>query len=491
MIQSDFYGNSFVWWSGIVEDRNDPLKLGRVRVRVFGLHSENTTRIPTDSLPWAQIMVPTTGGQTNAPKPGDWVMGFFQDGANAQLPVVMGVYLGVDSNTSIVYESTETTPGKPKPPGDTVIRKSGEPVTPRTNRGVMWNTTVNRTNQNREHVCDVTTQARAFVSKVRAAFGTIVEQIKQAIRAVLMALGIVPDGGMVRSLINFMQKILAYVRKIKAFLQEIIDIKNVFLALVTKIRNMIAYIMSLPARVLKFLRECISQFLASLTKELSSLFAPSGLGGGNLNNPFKELKETFNELRSEVTDVIAQIVDIASTPAQLLDVLTTAPTDEEIARGGEDIATLFGSEGGSTFDNLKETIGTVSISNGIISTTPGLAAVRLASEFNSFTDKLKANDPVKIQNIETTPSVSNSPSVQGRNSEVTTSGPSSLPSDTFMQDMANFQSNPLAGSAAGQADFSQTNKLVESISDMAVSAFPSRYETVSKSERLLNRPATP
>ena len=31
----------FIWWQGVVEDREDPLMLGRVRVRVLGYHTDN------------------------------------------------------------------------------------------------------------------------------------------------------------------------------------------------------------------------------------------------------------------------------------------------------------------------------------------------------------------------------------------------------------------------------------------------------------------
>ena len=43
---------------GVVEDRNDPLNLGRVRVRCFGIHTDNKELIPTDALPWATPIMP-------------------------------------------------------------------------------------------------------------------------------------------------------------------------------------------------------------------------------------------------------------------------------------------------------------------------------------------------------------------------------------------------------------------------------------------------
>ena len=78
--------NKFYTFTGVVEDRHDPEKLGRVRVRCFGLHSESKTDIPTEDLPWARVGLPTTMAQgariggTHGMQPGNWVFGFFLDG---------------------------------------------------------------------------------------------------------------------------------------------------------------------------------------------------------------------------------------------------------------------------------------------------------------------------------------------------------------------------------------------------------------------------
>ena len=50
----------FNWFTGIVEDRNDPLFLNRVRVRIYGSHSHDKQMIATADLPWSEVMMPTT-----------------------------------------------------------------------------------------------------------------------------------------------------------------------------------------------------------------------------------------------------------------------------------------------------------------------------------------------------------------------------------------------------------------------------------------------
>jgi hypothetical protein len=91
----------FFWWVGVVEDRKDPEKMGRLRVRCFGSHTEDKALIPTESLPWAQSVYSLNGSfTTHVPKEGDWVFGFFADGESAQHPIVLGVLMGKPTKKS-------------------------------------------------------------------------------------------------------------------------------------------------------------------------------------------------------------------------------------------------------------------------------------------------------------------------------------------------------------------------------------------------------
>lgn len=98
----------FVWWIGIVEDINDPLSLGRARVRIFGYHKEFQTKnygtnlSPTSiaALPWAITVMPANLPDVyGTPKLGDWVLGFFLDGKEAQEPAILGYIPGMASQS--------------------------------------------------------------------------------------------------------------------------------------------------------------------------------------------------------------------------------------------------------------------------------------------------------------------------------------------------------------------------------------------------------
>jgi len=97
--------DGFQWFVGVVEDRQDPKTLGRVRVRCLGYHTEDLVKLPTKDLPWAHPMNPITSatvsgiGQTPlGVVEGTWVVGFFTDGPTAQQPIIMGTLPGVPKN---------------------------------------------------------------------------------------------------------------------------------------------------------------------------------------------------------------------------------------------------------------------------------------------------------------------------------------------------------------------------------------------------------
>ena len=100
---SGFVGkDGFFWWVGEVEDNEDPMELGRVKVRVLGYYTNpqgaTIADLPTDSLPWATVLQHTSqtgndgqGESAGQLQTGAIVMGFFMDGETAQMPIVIGV----------------------------------------------------------------------------------------------------------------------------------------------------------------------------------------------------------------------------------------------------------------------------------------------------------------------------------------------------------------------------------------------------------------
>ena len=102
-----FYGDIQRWWVGTVEEdsgKTDPNGLGRCRVRIDGIHGSD---ISLDDLPYAQTILPATGGGTSGIGEnaqllsGAKVIGFFLDGMASQLPIIYGYmsHIGIPSIT--------------------------------------------------------------------------------------------------------------------------------------------------------------------------------------------------------------------------------------------------------------------------------------------------------------------------------------------------------------------------------------------------------
>ena len=116
------------WWIGVVEDRVDPEKLGRCRVRIFGYHTDDLTILPKESLPWAIPLTPITSASNSGigsapigPIEGTWVMGIFLDGKDKQQPLMVGTITSKPKKNVRV-------PDKKEEPLDSLKSKDGKPV---------------------------------------------------------------------------------------------------------------------------------------------------------------------------------------------------------------------------------------------------------------------------------------------------------------------------------------------------------------------------
>lgn len=104
---------------GIVEDRHDPLQMGRVRVRVFGVHSpDRKNDILIEDLPWSIVMQPTNTSTTASTisqlVEGTWVVVMYLD-ENLQDPMVIGAVPAAAPEGQINYELGFTDPFRQNP----------------------------------------------------------------------------------------------------------------------------------------------------------------------------------------------------------------------------------------------------------------------------------------------------------------------------------------------------------------------------------------
>lgn len=99
-------------YHGVVENRQDPMKLGRCQVRIIGLHTHEKSLLPTEDLPWAYPMQPVTSAAMSGighapvgPVEGTWVVVLFRDD-DEQYPVIMGTLGGIPQRPEAVDQDS-------------------------------------------------------------------------------------------------------------------------------------------------------------------------------------------------------------------------------------------------------------------------------------------------------------------------------------------------------------------------------------------------
>jgi hypothetical protein len=102
----EFITQSKTFYKGVIEANDDPLQIGRVRVRVLELHSASIIDVPTNTLPWANIIQPLSFGGFNSgfgisgvPITGTWVW-CFVDLKDTNNIVVIGAISGINTEKS-------------------------------------------------------------------------------------------------------------------------------------------------------------------------------------------------------------------------------------------------------------------------------------------------------------------------------------------------------------------------------------------------------
>ena len=307
-----FLGGSFLWWIGqIVDDSmwRDNINPGkyedktsipgwgrRYKVRIIGLHDQGETTIPSDQLPWAQVMYPVTagGGQTAAMdstklRQGNMVFGFFLDGQDQQVPVIMGV-LGNNSQTVLAQKNstvadtvTDTQPGilaksgysegtNPKsgtarevPPDDDLSLE--EPVEGTVSNesadGIQQTTAADSKRQAKfeEKIALMKPDPKEFISSCLKGIQTVIENLTNRIDTILQSLQSYADA-ITNNITNAQEAIQNIIqsasREISKFMKPIFDkIQEFALKTLTKGFNMI--IAALPSSMRFQFKDMVQQ----------------------------------------------------------------------------------------------------------------------------------------------------------------------------------------------------------------------------------------
>lgn len=168
--------------------------------------------------------------------------------------------------------------------------------------GATSATAIKKSNENISHACDSSSYVGKAVFEVGATAGQLMRSIREAIKLALAALGVNPASSAISSQLK---KIGYFVDDIKKFIDDIKNFVEGYVRYLNIIKEFIAYLSSLPARLLQYFADCVQllqqQLAAGYLTELSKAAGVSF----NIENTIREVTNGLGELNTNIVTITA------------------------------------------------------------------------------------------------------------------------------------------------------------------------------------------
>ena len=207
-------------------------------------------------------------------------------------PVVM-------APTSTSAKSLYPDENETKGPTNTPLAASGNALTS--------HSAIQQSNKTLAHACDTGSYVGLVAAQAGAVAGQVVYAIRQAIQAILKALGINPSS---TGIASYLEKIAHQIsdwakllKKITAGIQQVITYINA-------IKQLLAYILSLPGVLLKYFADCVKTLEKQLVAGYNSAFSetgsiPSADQITSLSSSINDIKTSINEFGTALAETTA------------------------------------------------------------------------------------------------------------------------------------------------------------------------------------------
>jgi len=168
------------------------------------------------------------------------------------------------------------------------------------------------TNASLVHSCDFANDLKKNIG-LKKFLKAVAKWIREGIRKIQQLMGFSDPSGTFSETINMLKSAAEFIRYVvKEYIEPIIEFEKYVLAVIVKIRAIIQWILSLPAKLLALLRDC----LAKLLKSIASLFADAW-AEASAEIQGADSGKGFEELSAAVKDTVAAAKELltASTTA--------------------------------------------------------------------------------------------------------------------------------------------------------------------------------
>jgi phage-related protein len=181
------------------------------------------------------------------------------------------------------------------------------------------NTAVDFANNDLAHVCDFSSEL-VKDNQLKRFLNSQANNIREAIRSVMRLLGLSDGTGQfqwIKDSLQSIQRGLKYINE--EVIQPILDFEAIVIGYIAKIQKIIAYILSLPAKLLALLQDC----LKNLYELVANVF--TDITGGGESNPFSEVISAAKSTAQTLKTTVSAAVQAASTAAGIASIASSAP----------------------------------------------------------------------------------------------------------------------------------------------------------------------
>ena len=211
-------------------------------------------------------------------------------------------------------------------------------------------TTTQRRNQKLIHSCDFANDLKKSIY-LKKFLKSIARWVREGIRKIMQLMGFSDASGSFSSIINALKKIAKELRYIKTeYIDPIIEFEKYVIAILVKIRAIIQWILSLPAKILALLAACLLKLLKSLVQMFVDAWKESGAELGQTADAGKSFEELSGAIK-DAAKAAGELITAGTTAAGLavgIGVsatvgLVTPVSEAEIAAANKTITNYSGS----------------------------------------------------------------------------------------------------------------------------------------------------
>ena len=206
------------------------------------------------------------------------------------------------------YNTNEKLPPIQKYPSNTTIPNSASTTT---------GTVIDKINNNLVHECGQSDFVRKAVELASGVARTIILGIREGIKAALKALGITPGFGglsdIIKAIKNLVEDITYYINLVNDFVNNVVLV-------IAKIQALIAFILSLPAQLLKLFKDCLAAAYAEIKRNIFQAIDELGdIDDGGITSDVTALLDSTKKLTSATSELLQAPSKIigATSPSSL------------------------------------------------------------------------------------------------------------------------------------------------------------------------------